>query len=94
MGSMMRSVGDRLKQMDFYPKTLEDFRIKTISGGAGYCVNVYSYCGQLLLTQTHALYHATCSVPFSVNAPLNMYECLCSCKLVDYHNLLNSGLIL
>lgn len=87
MGSMMRSVGDRLKQMDFYPKTLEDFRIKTISGGAGNCVNVYSYCGQLLLTLTHALYHATCNVPFrpSVNAPLNMYDCLCSCKLDNLH---------
>ena len=27
-----------LKRFDAYPKTLEDFRVKTLGGGAGVCV--------------------------------------------------------
>jgi len=29
------SIASRLKQFDAYPKTLEDFRIKTFSGAVG-----------------------------------------------------------
>ncbi|KAK4304054.1 hypothetical protein Pmani_024001 [Petrolisthes manimaculis] len=52
MGSLMRSVGDRLKQLDFYPKTLDDFRIKTISGGAVTIIAVL-IMGLLFLSELH-----------------------------------------
>lgn len=40
MSSAAKSVVDKLRHFDAYPKTLEDFQIKTVSGAAG---NVYVY---------------------------------------------------
>jgi len=38
-----RDIWTRLRQLDAYPKTLEDFRIKTFSGATGECsVDEYS----------------------------------------------------
>ncbi|KAG7160546.1 Endoplasmic reticulum-Golgi intermediate compartment protein 3-like [Homarus americanus] len=34
MGSTVKSVADKLRQLDAYPKTQEDFQIKTLSGAA------------------------------------------------------------
>lgn len=34
-------VGDKLKNLDAYPKTLDDFRIKTKTGAAGVCLDSF-----------------------------------------------------
>lgn len=36
-------VGDKLKNLDAYPKTLDDFRIKTYTGAAGLCLDNLSF---------------------------------------------------
>ena len=34
-----------IKRFDAYPKTLEDFRVKTLVGGTGsFCLIHYNYC--------------------------------------------------
>jgi len=39
-----RDIWTRLRQLDAYPKTLEDFRIKTFSGATGGALMNYSWC--------------------------------------------------
>ena len=44
MASTARSLLDKLRQYDAYPKTLEDFQVKTYCGAAG----EFDYCDILL----------------------------------------------
>jgi len=41
-----RDIWTRLRQLDAYPKTLEDFRIKTFSGATGERTNTKGSTGQ------------------------------------------------
>ena len=38
------SILNTIKRFDAYPKTLEDFRVKTLGGGAGQCFVLFCFC--------------------------------------------------
>ena len=63
---MASTVWGRVRQFDAYPKTLEDFRVKTFGGAASECVQQKTWCDAGLSQFEWTHFSMTCVRSFAL----------------------------